>query len=63
MNVLWIVNGALPCIAQDIGMESRVFEGWLVGLSNQLKMSPEIKLMIACPHIYPKTEIHPYSDI
>lgn len=49
MNVLWIVNGALPCIAQDIGMESRVFEGWLVGLSNQLKMSPEIKLMIACP--------------
>ena len=36
MKVLWIVNRMLPIIAECLGVESSVKEGWITGMFAQI---------------------------
>ena len=49
MKVLWMTNFALPSVARAIGMEERVYEGWLVGLSERLLKDKGIELFCVFP--------------
>lgn len=52
MKVLWIVNRMLPVIANHLGQESTVKEGWITGLYSQIMANTAgngIELSIAFP--------------
>lgn len=49
MKVLWLVNSILPKIAQSIGVERPVTEGWLTGLIDELLENEQIDLTVCYP--------------
>lgn len=52
MKVLWIVNRMLPIIAESLGVESSVKEGWITGMFAQIMANTAgngIELSIAFP--------------
>ena len=52
MKVLWIVNRMLPIIAESLGMESTVKEGWITGMFAQIMANTAgngIELSVAFP--------------
>ena len=52
MKVLWIVNRMLPIIAECLGVESSVKEGWITGMFAQIMANTAgngIELSIAFP--------------
>lgn len=53
-KILWICNIPLPEIQDMVGVKS-YNEGWLIGISNQLRNLKDIELHYAFPqHLYPK---------
>lgn len=50
MKVLWLVNYPFAEIAESIGAEKIVNEGWLVGLSRVLRKKEEVHLCICFPY-------------
>lgn len=52
MRVLWIVNNMLPMIAESLGVEASVKEGWITGLFSQIMANTAgngIELTVAFP--------------
>ncbi|MDF2537569.1 MAG: glycosyl transferase family 1 [Herbinix sp.] len=49
MKILWLTNYALPMIAEALGNEKIVNEGWLIGLSKQLMMNSDVELTVVYP--------------
>ena len=50
MNILWVTNVPLPCIAQKIGIGNQPLGGWLTGYANSLKKKKEINLTCMFPN-------------
>lgn len=59
MKVLWLTNYALPYIAEKVGMEKIVNEGWLITLSKELLK--KVDGMVFCT-ICTKEDIHYQED-
>lgn len=47
MKILWIVNIILPEVSKDLNLPKNSLGGWLIGLSSQLVIDPDIELHIA----------------
>lgn len=48
MRILWIVNMMLPELANHIGKKTGTSGTWMINLSRQLSLDPDIELAIAC---------------
>ena len=49
MKILWLTNGIIPIVANDLGLKSGVNEGWLSGLISHLKKSDGLQLSLCFP--------------
>lgn len=49
MKILWLCNTPLPEAAKRIGLSGNSKEGWLIGISNQLRHYDNIQLVVLFP--------------
>lgn len=49
MRILWITNGCIPVIANELGIKSGVFEGWNILPAKLLAKNKEVEFAIASP--------------
>jgi glycosyltransferase involved in cell wall biosynthesis len=48
LKILWLTNLPIAPITKELGIETRISEGWLLGLSKELVKHENISLIICC---------------